>query len=150
MSNEEQNGLGTYEGRDVVRTAIAIRNAGDGLSEALGIAPQTFGIGDRVFVLLECEVKGVDYEPVKNKDVLTRKHILKAGAATMVDEAEAKPKIDYQRDLIQQAKDSVAGQGRLDPQPAGEEPSLHEFVGDSEADCAVCSEALGHPSHVHG
>ncbi len=50
------NALTSFDGRDVIKTTIAITKAGDGLSDALKVDPQEFSLGDEVVVVLKCEV----------------------------------------------------------------------------------------------
>lgn len=161
--------LGKFEKRDVVAAAIEIRNAAGGLNEALGIMPQRFEIGAKAFVLLEVDCVGIDHEPVKDTGVLKRIHVFKAAGATMIDEADARPRIEYQRDQIQRAKDSAAGQGRLDDDPTGltdegaariakaardgeadgdvAEVGPHPFSDAGTGRCAICNLSQNAPVH---
>lgn len=99
--------LGTFEGRDVLRTTVAITKAGDGLSAALGIEPDALPMGRTVYVLLECTVGGVTFEPAEKSDPEmghVRKHKLVAGTATIVDTDVARPLIAEQRRRIDEAR----------------------------------------------
>lgn len=97
-----------FEGRNVTKTTVAVRNTGDGLSEAMSVAPQELVVGQKVFVLMECEVTGIQHERIKaGKDYtsdLERKARLLAGTATLVEADFAKEKLDEQRLLIEQAQ----------------------------------------------
>lgn len=108
--------LGSFEGLDVVSTKIAITNAGDGLSKAMQIAPQTLHLGDTVYVVLEAQVGKISYSGVKDTDVLERIQVLKAGVATLVDEALVKDVLEAQRIAIERA----SGVERLDFGDGGE------------------------------
>ena len=111
-----------FEGRTVEGTSIRVTNAGDGLSKALGIDPAEFRIGERVYVVLECDVAKIRYEPVKPEkgeelDLegdLVRVHFLSAGAATIVDKELVIDHVNEQKDRIQAHLDELAGQARLD------------------------------------
>jgi hypothetical protein len=134
--------LDSYKGRDVLRTTIAIRNAGDGLSEAMSIDPTELEIGDTVYVVLECEVDKHTHAPIKEApDCLTLKQVLKAGSATLVNAELVADVIERQRAAIQRAKDDANGQGRLDnallerQHEAGEHREL--VVG-----CPLCDDEL--------
>lgn len=124
--------LKPFESRDVVETSIRVTNAGDGLSKALKIDPAEFRIGERVYVVLECDVAKVRHEPVKPEkgeelDLegnLQRVHFLSAGAATIVAKDLVLEHINAQKDRIQQAADEAAGQARLDLE--AEEKALDE------------------------
>jgi hypothetical protein len=96
--------LHDFEGRPVVAARVAITRAGDGLSEALAVEPEDLPLGQRVLVLLECEVTKVRYEEVLDTGTLRRVHTLSAGTATMVDDGFAGDLLDQQRIKIEQAK----------------------------------------------
>jgi hypothetical protein len=86
MAKPKDNGqLGTFEGRDIVQTSVAVTNAGDGLSQSLTVEPVILHVGDTGVVVLEYEVTKVGFAPVKDTDVLVRVATLKAGNATLVD-----------------------------------------------------------------
>ena len=103
--------LGEYAGRDIARTTIAIQKTGDGLSESMSIDPQLLDIRSRVYVVLECDVKRHEFEPIEDTDLLNLKQVLVAQAATIVDEALVGEAIDKQKDRIKRAKDAATGQG---------------------------------------
>lgn len=112
--------LKPFEGREVSSTSIRITNAGDGLSEALQIDPLAMRIGERVYVVLECDVSKIRHEARKatkgeesDPTDLVRVQILRANAATLVDKELVGDAINAQKDRIQEAKDEAAGQERL-------------------------------------
>lgn len=115
MTKATTSALKKFEGIDVIEATVRVTNAGDGLSEALGIEPVEYHQGDTVYVLLETTVARVSYEAVKkDSEFLKRVHTLKAGTGTIVDENFAKESIEMQREINQRARDAAAGQGRLD------------------------------------
>lgn len=117
---KEGNDLGSFAGHDVVKSTVAITNAGDGLSKALGVDPTVLDIGDKVFVVLECEVAKIGFAPVdRDTDVLTRIHTLRAGTATLVDEDLVREHLDDQAKRIEEA----AGVHRL---PMGEDGEVDD------------------------
>lgn len=105
----------TYEGRAVMMTTLQVTNAGDGLSQAMAIEPVLLHHHDTVFVVLECEVSKVHYEPIPETPDLERKHTLKAGRATIVEKDLVIDALNAQAERIQAAKDAQVGQGTLDP-----------------------------------
>ena len=109
--------LTPFEGADVVAATVAIRNTGDGLSQAMGIDPVEYHGGERLYVVLECDVVDLQF-PLADKDNVSgprvRKHILKAGHAVVVDADLVKGLIDTQADAIARAKEAAAGIQRLD------------------------------------
>lgn len=110
----DTSSLPDYGGQPVVKTTISIRNAGDGLSEGLGIDPQLLAIGSRVYVVLECLVKAHDHKMLENaKDQLVLDQVLKAGTGTLIDAVVVREAIAAQAERIQAAKDAAAGRQRI-------------------------------------
>lgn len=116
--------LSPFDGCPVVRTAIAVTKAGDGLSEALKVDPQEYHVGDKVYVVLECEVAAVRFKPVDKDtpDVLVREHTLRAGTATMVDGDLVATQLAEQAERIQLAKEAAEGVARLPYEGNGDDP----------------------------
>lgn len=100
--------LGTFDGHDVITSSVAIRNAGDGLSQAMSIEHIELHHGQTVYVVLECEVKDVQFPIIKDTESLNRKHVLSAGTATIVDKALVDSVITAQKIKINEAKGVVA------------------------------------------
>lgn len=96
--------LGTFDGHDVITSSVAIRNAGDGLSAAMSIEHTELHHGETVYVVLECEVKDVQFPIIKDTDSLNRKHILRAGMATLVDKTLVNAVMTSQRRKLDEAK----------------------------------------------
>lgn len=95
--------LHDFEGKTVIGAKIAVANAGVGLSAALKIEPQELKHGAKVFVVLECVVDKITYEPVKDSDSLVRVQRLKAGTAAIVDSSLVANVLDAQRQKIEAA-----------------------------------------------
>lgn len=135
--------LTPFDGLDVLRTTISVTNAGDGLSDSMKVDPQEFHHGDRVYVVLECEVAKVRFDPVKDTDALTRVHVLRAGNATIVEADLVKPMVDAMADRIQRAKEDEAGIARL----FDDEKQMQEHAAGEHADalvpgCGACDEEV--------
>lgn len=105
--------LTPYEDRDVIQSSIRLTNAGDGLSQALAIAPAEYHVGQTVHVVIEAEVSRIAYEPVKDTDVLKRVHTLRAGLGTIVAEADVHQLINKAR----RDRDLAAGATPLFDEP---------------------------------
>lgn len=103
MTNKSDT-LGTFDGRDVLTTSVAITNAGDGLSQALGIDPQVMHIGDSGVIVLEYVVTKIGFTEVKDTDVLNRVHTLRAGTAVIIDRDVVAEALDAQALKIEKAK----------------------------------------------
>ncbi len=100
--------LGKYKGRDVVRTTIAIHNAGDGLSDSMAIEPEVLDQGSKVYVVLECTVGPHNYVPITDKGVDIGvdelKQVLKAGTATLIDATVVRGMIEEQARKVREAR----------------------------------------------
>lgn len=114
----DTSALGSFDGKQVLKTTIAVTNAGDGLSEALKVEPQLLHLDGIVYVVLACRVDKIRFEPIKDVDGVSRVHVLKAGAATLVDEDLVKEHLTAQAERILQAKEKAAGIERI---PFGDE-----------------------------
>ncbi len=107
--------LGEFEGSEVTGTTIAIRNAGDGLSAAMKVDPQILHLNDTVFVVMECRVADVAFPPVKDAETkVTRKHVLRAGNATIVDGKLVRAALNETAAKIEKARDEATKAQRLD------------------------------------
>lgn len=138
--------LTQFEGRDVLQTTVAIRNTGDGLSDALAVDPHEYHQGERVYVVLECDVEKLRFDPIPKTDALSRVHMLKAGNATIVDAALVADALSAQAERIRLAKEAEEGVQRMvltDDQKAelvvAHREGLHEAA--PEFGCEMCDEA---------
>lgn len=128
--------LTPFEGREVLRTSIAITRAGDGLSEALKVEPREFHHGETVYVVLECTVAKVQHVPLDKDDPfgpLTRVHTLAAGTATIVDEELVQAHIAEQAERNLRAREEEAGIARLGFDDDAESEALEADLAAKEA-----------------
>jgi hypothetical protein len=133
--------LSPFDGKQVVRSTIAVTNAGDGLSDALGIDPQEFHHGDTVYVVLECEVAKVSLVPV-DKDtpgILLRQHTLRAGTGTIVDGDLVAEQVARQAERIDTARRRAKGEYTLDENALLEEHEQQQHT-DLRPGCPLCDE----------
>lgn len=133
--------LGQFDGRPVTRTSIKVTNAGDGLSEALEVDPKEFHLDDEVFVVLRTRVSKVEHRALDDDadGPIERAHVLKAGAATIVDKDLVASQIAVQIDRIRKAREAAQGvmpippaNGSDDDPWAGEQPSSGMYDDDDE------------------
>jgi len=118
--------LGSFEGKPVTRTTIALTNAGDGLSESLKIDPRLLHMDDKLYVVIECDVTKVRFDPAKDDgDQLTRVHVLKASTAVIVDPELVKDMVEAQREKNLRAKEAAQGIKRL--------PGMGDLAGEHES-----------------
>lgn len=129
--------LTKMDGKDVRSASIAITNAGDGLSDALAVDPQEFHHGEKVYVVLECEVAKVRFDPIKDTQDLRRIHFFRAGNATIVDESIVAEQLEEQARKIEEA----AGIRRLE---LGNELERQHKAGEHDAGlvdgCPMCED----------
>lgn len=122
--------LGEFDGRQVVRSTIEVTNAGDGLSKAMAVEPVAMPLGTEVYLVLRGEVTKVGIKPLDQDDedsALVRVHTIRAGDATILDDAGVKKiqkSVDGQADRIKRAIEAAKGIDRLpgtDDPPADDE-----------------------------
>jgi len=104
------------EDLDVLNVAVSIKNAGDGLSDALSIGDIELRHFETVLVLLECEVVDIQSPRVKDTDGVQRKHVLKAGRATIVEGKAYDKALDEMSRKLERAAgvDPLPGLGKVD------------------------------------
>src|SRR5262245_20036556 len=91
--------LHDVEGKPVHMATIKIVGAGDGLSKALAIDPEEYHQGDRAYVVLECTMLRLGFEPVSPalpSGPQVRVHTFKAGTAAIVERSLVGKIIDEQ------------------------------------------------------
>lgn len=107
--------LPEYGGQPVMRTVIALRNAGDGLSAGMAIDPELLPIGSTVHVVTECVVVAHNHKPLRGgtPDYLELEQVLSAGTAVLVAPDLVAEVLDRQRTKLMSAKEAAAGVGHL-------------------------------------
>lgn len=105
--------LTPFEDRETVQAKIEIPGAAGGLREAMQFDPVELHQGEKVFILMECTVGKIRFDPVKDGGVDAgvnyRVHVLSADMATLVESSFAQGHLDAQRDRIKRARDRAAG-----------------------------------------
>lgn len=133
--------LSDFDDRPVTRTSIKVTNAGDGLSEALEVEPTEFHLDQEVYVVLRTTVSRVEHRALDDDSdgPLERAHVLKAGAATIVDKDLVASQIAVQIDRIRKAREAAQGvmpipaaDGSSDDPWAGEQPTSGMYDDDDE------------------
>lgn len=105
--------LGSYFDRPVIRTSIKLTKAGDGLSKALGIAPQVLEPGKTVMVLVECTVGPHTHAPIPDTECFALIQTLEAGVATIVGDKASERKLRLQANAIDRAREQAKGIARI-------------------------------------
>jgi hypothetical protein len=104
-----------FEGSPVTLTAASVNNAGKKLSDALMVDPQIMKGGDTVFVLLRCDVTGIDHKPIQNDEGNWRRiHAMRCTDAVIVEVTAVQRKIvDTTRQKVTRMKEEAVGVRRL-------------------------------------
>lgn len=117
--------LKKFEGHDVIGAAIKVTRAGDGLSEALSLAPESFKPGDRIALIIEGEIVDITYKGVKDSDALKRVHVLKTERAVRINADVAGEYFTEEADRLRALREEADGVVQL---PMGDDP-LNVFGG---------------------
>lgn len=117
--------LPSFEGLPVVRSAVRITRAGDGLSEALKLDPRALHRGEEVFFVLKGTVDQVNFRPVSQEEdgLLIRVHTVRASEIALVDAGQVEHFLQSERLRIKRLQDEAAAREPLpgiDDEPAGE------------------------------
>jgi hypothetical protein len=108
-----------FDGQPIVKTTVSIRNAGDGLSEALATDQQTLHMGERVVVVLEARVAGANVAALDEDDpggALKITYVLKATERATLSAAEGEHDVlGKLLDAQQQRNEEAKGIMRLVP-----------------------------------
>lgn len=120
--------LGEYHGLPILKTTIAITNAGDGLSKSMKIAPVIHEVDTEVMVLVRCTVSRHGYQLLdEDTPAYELKQSFKADTATVVTGAQYEKILNRQADAVRKAEAESKGQGRI---PGTDERDLDGGDGD--------------------
>lgn len=113
-----QDALPDFEDGLVELSQIRITNAGDGLSEALKIAPRALHIDDEVAILIRGRVTQVNHRKKDSRDgeddTIVRVHTVKALAATEIEMEHAKKILVAAADNLARRKAELEGQMQIE------------------------------------
>lgn len=113
--------LDDFEGASVISSGVEIPNAAGGLRDAMKIEPRQFHHGEKVYLVLECDVAKVRFDPIKDSSDLARVHVFTAQHAVIVDADLVRAQLEEQKSRILKAKEEAAGIQRLDFEKTDEE-----------------------------
>ncbi len=120
MDLAEAGILYDFEGNPVTTVGVEVRNAGGGLSEALDIEPVILHGGDTVYVVMRCDVTGVNHKPVKGDEGNWKRiMVMRATDCTILDTAAVRKAIDTQRERIRREHERRKGIDHLFEDPEG-------------------------------
>lgn len=110
--------LPKFERQPVVRSAVKITRAGDGLSEAMRLAPEALSLGDEVWFVLKGEVTRVAHERAPKDDtVLVRVHTVTASDVALVEKGAVQEVLLAEQDRIARLREEEEGVQRLIDDP---------------------------------
>ena len=106
---------------EIIGNSIKVVGAGDGLSDALTVSPIDLEQGDRLLLVMDVEVDDVSYpRDKKDRSAVVEKYKLVALDVALVTAASDKKAVKgllvANRDRVQRALASMAGQGTMDPE----------------------------------
>lgn len=116
--------LGMYNGRDVIKMAMSLTNAGDGLSQAMSLEPAELHMGDRVLVLVEAVVTKEQHVAAIPGDLAGPYKfvgVLKAEAAKITTLSSAQKEMDKHKGRLDKATQIPGQQSTTDIIEQGEQ-----------------------------
>lgn len=135
--------LPDFEGNPVVRSAVKLTRAGDGLSEALKVEPVVLRRRDPVFFVIRGEVDQVTFKPL-DKDAgydQVRVHTVVTQEIVLVEEAEVADLLDRESARIRRLRDDQAGVDQLPFDDVEDTPIVEDVPFTSEAISAAGAKA---------
>jgi hypothetical protein len=111
--------LPAFEGRPVVGSRIKITKTGDGLSEALKVAPIALAYDDDVYVVLHGKVSDIANHGDSDGNLI-RIHTVPADSMALIDEDTARKAIQAAAEETERLKAEQAGQLALGAEQAAE------------------------------
>lgn len=114
--------LGEQEGEPVVGSAIALRNAGDGLSDAMAVDPVILRRKETGYAVIAWEVDHIEFPPAKKGQGVLRKHVLRATHSAIVTEEFAAQAIAASKKELIRKREEALGIQHLDLPGDGESP----------------------------
>lgn len=103
-----------FEDETVEEVQVVIRNAGDGLSDALKVAKTELHLGDQVAYILRGTVVGVQFKQKDDDSPVARVHIIKTIGITGVELEMADRILAADRESVARRKAEIQGQMELE------------------------------------
>lgn len=126
MTATAETALPLFENEQVLQAQVRIVRAGDGLSDALKIAPKTLHLGDEVFYVLRGVVGQVNHKRKEDSGLVVRVHTVEANEITEVDAKVATKMLQAAAVELEKAKAEAAGQLALEEENAAREREAND------------------------
>lgn len=120
MATGDPTDLGNFDGRPIMSQAVRVTRTGDGLSQALAVAPGEMHIGDTVYFAVRGVVAKITHERVIDKGedsgFMRRVIVIEADAATPVKESAVRKALADTAKAIEKARgiEQLAGWEEID------------------------------------
>jgi hypothetical protein len=116
----KQPTLPSFESNVVSRARVRLTNVGDGLSDALDVAPIALQIGQRVHYVVEGVVTQVAHVQKDDDAPIVRLHTVKGLGATEIDAELAEKLLQAAAEETARMRAEIDGQLRLEDERAAE------------------------------
>lgn len=120
---EKIEALPEFEGLPTIAVSLEVRGIDGGFNDGMTIDPVVLHKGDKVFLLVEGTVAGINHKPIEEANAWRRAHVVRVDAGTLVGREFAEAHLDEQAKRIEEAK----GLARL---PFGDELQEAHQAGD--------------------
>lgn len=123
--------LPRFERRQVVRSAVQVTNAGDGLSEAMRLEPEALAYDEEVYFVIRGRVSKVTHMANNRKDEdgqMVRVHTVRAEEIARVPGSAVKDLLAQEADRVRRLREDEAGVQRLIDDPLGALPTDEDIA----------------------
>lgn len=103
-----------FENESVDEVQVVIRNAGDGLSDALKVSKKELHLGEEVAYILRGTVTGVQFKQKDDESPVARVHVIKTMGITEVEIAMAESILATAAENLARKKADIDGQMMID------------------------------------
>lgn len=96
--------LPAFEGLPTIAVSLEVRGIDGGFNDGMTIDPVVLHKGDKVFLLVEGTVAGINHKPIEEANAWRRAHVIRVDAGTLVSREFAEAHLDEQARRIEEAK----------------------------------------------
>jgi hypothetical protein len=136
--------LHEFEGSEVHRATVAIRKAGDGLSDGLAIDPDEIKQGEIRYYVLRTQCGAVNFK-TDDKKITTREHVMNATGISPVDADVAEDFLSRYHEEVQRRLNEIDGQLMLADEAAAEQREADDESAPADEIAAKATERAKRP-----